>query len=83
MGTHQFILIQLRILGYLFVTMTILFDRRVGAAADVSELDYVSALHQTDPSGVRTDGSIRGKKGGSRLGFVKHTCNSCMMSLKK
>jgi hypothetical protein len=42
--------------------MTIVFDRRVGAAADVRELKYISALHQTDPSGVRTDGSIKGRE---------------------
>jgi hypothetical protein len=42
--------------------MTILFDRPVGASADVKELEYISALHQTDPAGVREDGSIMGKK---------------------
>lgn len=30
--------------------MTIRFQRRVGAAADVAELEYVIALHQTCPS---------------------------------
>jgi hypothetical protein len=42
--------------------MTKTFDRPVGAAADVTELDYVSALHQTDiMNGIRKDGSIQGK----------------------
>lgn len=39
--------------------MTIQFDRPVGAAADLAELEYVSALHQTQPGLVRQDGSIR------------------------
>jgi hypothetical protein len=47
--------------------MTIVFDRNVGAAADVKELEYISALHQTDPSGVRTDGSIKGNTVGGLL----------------
>lgn len=43
-------------------TMTSTFDRPVGAVADVVELDYVSALHQTDvTNGVRKEGSIQGK----------------------
>jgi hypothetical protein len=37
------------------------FERHVGAAADAKELEYISALHQTDPEGVRTDGSIQGE----------------------
>ena len=35
------------------------FQRPTGAAADVSELEFVSALHQTDMAGVRPDGSIQ------------------------
>jgi hypothetical protein len=41
--------------------MPIYFDRPVGALADVKELEYMSALHQTDASGVREDGSIKGE----------------------
>ncbi|CAB9504800.1 expressed unknown protein [Seminavis robusta] len=35
------------------------FEQLVGAAADVRELEYVSALHQTDLEEVRKDASIR------------------------
>lgn len=43
--------------------MTIGFFRPTGAAADVKELEYVSALHQTDlRGGLRKDGSITGEK---------------------
>ena len=38
------------------------FELHVGAAADVKELEYISALHQTDLEGVRTDGSIKRKR---------------------
>lgn len=38
--------------------MAIWFERPVGAAADVRELEYISALHQTDLSGIRQNGSI-------------------------
>ena len=34
------------------------FDRPVGAQADVKELEYISALHQTGASQLRSDGSI-------------------------
>ena len=38
------------------------FDRPIGAPADVAELDYISALHQTDvQGGIRKDGSIQGE----------------------
>ena len=48
--------------------MTFSFDRPVGAPADVAELDYVSALHQTDvKGGVRRDGSIQGEDLNKRL----------------
>ena len=40
--------------------MTIGFLRPTGAAADVKELEYVSALHQTDLKEMRMDGSITG-----------------------
>jgi hypothetical protein len=40
--------------------MTLRFDRPVGTAGDVKELEYISALHQTDLKCMRTDGSIRG-----------------------
>jgi len=39
--------------------MTIGFLRPVGAAADVAELEYISALHQTDMPHLRMDGSIK------------------------
>jgi hypothetical protein len=39
--------------------MPIFFESPVGAQADVNELEYISALHQTDPSGVRENGSIK------------------------
>ena len=41
--------------------MSIAFEKPIGAVADVKELEYVSALHQTDKDGVRVDGSIKGK----------------------
>jgi hypothetical protein len=41
--------------------MTIGFLRPVKAAGDVKELEYISALHQTD-SEIRPDGSIRGEQ---------------------
>jgi len=38
------------------------FDRQTGAQADVTELEYVAALHQTDVhGGIRKDGSIQGE----------------------
>jgi hypothetical protein len=39
------------------------FEQLVGAAGDVKELEYISALHQTDPREVRKDGSIKGMYG--------------------
>ena len=39
--------------------MTIGFDRPTGAAADVAELEYISALMQTRMPNLRLDGSIR------------------------
>ena len=41
--------------------MAIYFDRPSGAASDVKELEYISALHQSDLSGIRKDGSIKGE----------------------
>mmetsp|Transcript_11119 Transcript_11119/g.16328 ORF Transcript_11119/g.16328 Transcript_11119/m.16328 type:complete len:948 (+) Transcript_11119:156-2999(+) len=38
--------------------MTILFERPVGAKADVAELEYVSALLQTNRNSLRADGSL-------------------------
>lgn len=34
-------------------------ERPIGASADASELEYISALHQTDKE-LREDGSISG-----------------------
>lgn len=36
------------------------FEQLQGAAGDVKELEYISALHQTNPREVRRDGSIKG-----------------------
>ena len=36
------------------------YSRPVGASADVKELEYISALHQTGRTKLRRDGSIRG-----------------------
>lgn len=41
--------------------MAIGFSRPVGAVADVKELEYISAIAQTDVQHLRTDGSINGK----------------------
>ena len=42
--------------------MSFSFQRPVGSIADVAELEYVSALHQTDvQGGIRQDGSIQGE----------------------
>lgn len=38
--------------------MPIRFECPVGAAADLNELEYISALHQTCPKKLREDGSI-------------------------
>lgn len=39
------------------------FDRPIGAPADVNELEYTAALHQTCTP-LRPDGSIDGKNEG-------------------
>jgi hypothetical protein len=41
--------------------MSFSFKRPVGAIADTTELEYVSALHQTNVEGIRKDGSIQGE----------------------
>ena len=41
------------------MSTTISFDRPVGAATDVKELEYVSFLHQSGTE-LRLDASIRG-----------------------
>lgn len=41
--------------------MAIGFRRPIGSPADVKELEYISALHQTDLQEVRSDGSIDGE----------------------
>ena len=38
------------------------FERPVGASADVAELEYISALHQTDVQELRQDGTIDGER---------------------
>ncbi|KAG7372979.1 hypothetical protein IV203_033703 [Nitzschia inconspicua] len=38
--------------------MTIVFERPVGASADLKELEYISALHQTCSTELRQDASI-------------------------
>eukprot|EP00588_Corethron_pennatum_P026009 CAMPEP_0194317770 /NCGR_PEP_ID=MMETSP0171-20130528/14493_1 /TAXON_ID=218684 /ORGANISM="Corethron pennatum, Strain L29A3" /LENGTH=802 /DNA_ID=CAMNT_0039074483 /DNA_START=35 /DNA_END=2440 /DNA_ORIENTATION=+ len=42
-----------------FYETNLTFKRPVGAAADVKELEYISALHQTDMTKVRKDASIK------------------------
>eukprot|EP00591_Stephanopyxis_turris_P003550 CAMPEP_0195519490 /NCGR_PEP_ID=MMETSP0794_2-20130614/14880_1 /TAXON_ID=515487 /ORGANISM="Stephanopyxis turris, Strain CCMP 815" /LENGTH=81 /DNA_ID=CAMNT_0040648649 /DNA_START=156 /DNA_END=398 /DNA_ORIENTATION=+ len=39
--------------------MALSFKRPVGAAVDVKELEYISALHQTGMPSIRQDASIR------------------------
>ena len=55
--------------------MSFAFDRPIGASADITELEYVSALHQTDvPGGIRKDGSIQGERdhlGGNSCSFAE------------
>jgi len=35
------------------------FERPIGAPADIKELEYVAAaLHQTNPEGIRPDGTV-------------------------
>jgi len=41
------------------VIMALSFKRPVGAAVDVKELEYISALHQTGMPSIRQDASIR------------------------
>ena len=38
------------------------FERPIGASADVAELEYISALHQTDVQELRQDGTIDGER---------------------
>jgi hypothetical protein len=40
--------------------MPIIFQKPIGAHADLRELEYVSALHQTGAT-LRRDGSVTGK----------------------
>lgn len=40
--------------------MTIRFEKPIGSHADVKELEYIAALHQTGPK-IRRDGSVDGK----------------------
>jgi len=52
--------VVVRVLKKIFFYQTNLtFKRPVGAAADVKELEYISALHQTDMTRVRKDASIK------------------------
>ena len=44
----------------ILTTMSLTFDRPVGARPDVKELEYILTLHQTAPV-VRSDCSIHGK----------------------
>lgn len=58
--------------------MTIFFDRPIGASADVKELEYISALHQTGADGIREDGSIKGE-----FCLVRFVLNDESMSVKR
>jgi hypothetical protein len=51
------------------MSTTISFDRPVGAATDVKELEYVSFLHQSGTQ-LRQDGSIRGTVNMAKNNFV-------------
>ena len=42
--------------------MSAAFEQLIGAAGDVRELEYISALHQTTTEEVRRDASIKGEK---------------------
>ena len=44
--------------------MATTFEQQIGAAGDVRELEYISALHQTTTEEVRRDASIKGASGG-------------------
>ena len=50
--------------------MTITFDRPIGTAADLKELEYLSALHQTCLPVLRRDGSIDGEQGKAKMALV-------------
>mmetsp|Transcript_8848 Transcript_8848/g.16290 ORF Transcript_8848/g.16290 Transcript_8848/m.16290 type:complete len:136 (-) Transcript_8848:192-599(-) len=39
--------------------MSVSFDRPVGAPADLSELEYVAALHQSQPGDLRPEASVK------------------------
>lgn len=40
--------------------MLIKFEQPIGPVGDVNELEYISALHQSDKTEIRRDASIRG-----------------------
>lgn len=44
-----------------YFSMYLEFQELRGAAGDVQELEFISALHQTDEEGVRVDASIEGE----------------------
>ena len=46
---------------WLGMSSKVVFDKPVGAYADVAEIEYVSALMQTDRSTLRKDGTLLGK----------------------
>lgn len=50
--------------------MLIKFEKPAGPVADVNELEYVSALHQSDKNEIRRDGSIRGEREYQKLVIV-------------
>jgi hypothetical protein len=47
--------------------MTIAFDRPVGAPADVKELEYISALYQTQANELRSNASVTGTYHNKRI----------------
>ncbi|CAB9514932.1 expressed unknown protein [Seminavis robusta] len=66
--------------------MSASFEQLLGAAADVRELEYVAALHQTDQTRVRNDGSIKAEDIqfflSSRYGIIvdEEDVKNCIMS---
>ena len=54
------------------LTMGAKCSKPCGAIADVKELEYISALHQSGLDGLRSDGSILGA-----YNEILPTCQSC------
>lgn len=59
-STLRVVQLVLPVLVGLDTAMPIIFEKPIGAHADLRELEYVSALHQTGAK-LRRDGSVTGK----------------------